>query len=248
MTYHPQTCEYIEPADAEALKALKEIKCEVDEKYKSFKLTFSFEENDYFTNDTLEKSYVVDPDLLDENFPSLESATGTEIDWKEGKNLCVKTIQKKQRAKSGKRKGETRVQTVTEEVPSFFHFFRDPREPEEEDEEDEDEEKRNPHLDLEEDYEIAHAIRTSLLPEAVLWYTGENLEEDMSFEGDEEEDDDEEEEDDEDDEDDEDAPELVSQKPTKGRGAKGSRGVQGPKGVPPAPTADGEKPPECKQN
>ena len=121
---------------------------QVDEKYKSFKLTFSFEENDYFTNDTLEKSYVVDPDLLDENFPSLESATGTEIDWKEGKNLCVKTIQKKQRAKSGKRKGETRVQTVTEEVPSFFHFFRDPREPEEEDEEDEDEEKRNPHLGM----------------------------------------------------------------------------------------------------
>lgn len=48
----------------------------------------------------------MDPDILDVDSPSLESATGTEIDWKPGKNLCVKEIQKKQKAKSGKRKGE----------------------------------------------------------------------------------------------------------------------------------------------
>ena len=48
----------------------------------------------------------MDPDILDIDSPSLESATGTEIDWKPGKNLCVKEVQKKQKAKSGKRKGE----------------------------------------------------------------------------------------------------------------------------------------------
>ena len=67
---------------------------------------FSFKENDYFTNTELKKEYIVDPDFLDVDSPSLESATGTEIDWKPGKNLCVKEIQKKQKAKSGKRKGE----------------------------------------------------------------------------------------------------------------------------------------------
>jgi hypothetical protein len=31
---------------------------------------------------------------------------------------------------------------------------------------------------MEEDYDIGHSIRTSLIPEAVLWYTGEAIEED----------------------------------------------------------------------
>lgn len=29
---------------------------------------------------------------------------------------------------------------------------------------------------MEEDYDIGHSIRTSLIPEAVLWYTGEAME------------------------------------------------------------------------
>jgi hypothetical protein len=33
-------------------------------------------------------------------------------------------------------------------------------------------------LSMEEDYDIGHSIRTSLIPEAVLWYTGEAIEED----------------------------------------------------------------------
>ena len=119
------------------------------------------------------KSYVVDPDLLEENFPSLESATGTEINWKPGKNLCVKEITKKQKANSGKRKGEVRTITVNEPQESFFHFFSEPIEMR--NEEEEEEETKDFRMDYEEDYEIAHAIRTSLLPEAVLWYTGENV-------------------------------------------------------------------------
>ena len=140
------TAEYIQPEDFEALEALKDIRCELNETYTGFSIIFSFEENEYFTNQELRKDYVVSPDLLEENYPSLESATGSEIDWKPNKNLCEKTIQKRQKAKSGKRKGETRVISTTEEVPSFFHFFRDPREPEDEDDEDDDEENRNPHL------------------------------------------------------------------------------------------------------
>ena len=74
---------------------------------------FTFKENEYFTNTELIKNYIVDPDILEIDNPSLESATSTEINWKPGKNLCVKEIQKKQKAKSGKRKGE---------VVSIFDF------------------------------------------------------------------------------------------------------------------------------
>merc|ERR1711871_681071 len=226
------TAEYIQPEDFEDLEALKDIRCELNETYTGFSIILSFEENEYFTNLELRKDYVVSPDLLEENYPSLESATGTEIDWKSDKNLCEKTIQKRQKAKSGKRKGETRVISTKEEVPSFFHFFRDPREPEDEDDEDDDEENRNPHLDAEEDYEIAHSIRTMLLPDAVGWYTGEF---DDDYEGEDEEDEDEE--GDEDDEDEDAAPQLVRNK-----GKKSS--MQPAKG---ASSIAGEKPPECKQ-
>ena len=49
----------------------------------------------------------------------------------------MQEIKKKQRAKSGKNKGQTR--TITKLVPkhSFFHYFSEPREEEDEDEEDE---------------------------------------------------------------------------------------------------------------
>lgn len=38
---------------------------------------------------------------------------------------------------------------------------------------------------MEEDYDIGHSIRTSLIPEAVLWYTGEAMEDDGDDEDDE---------------------------------------------------------------
>jgi hypothetical protein len=44
--------------------------------------------------------------VLDEKSPSLVDTANTEIVWKEGKNLCMKEIKKKQKAKSGKNKGQ----------------------------------------------------------------------------------------------------------------------------------------------
>ncbi len=59
--------------------------------------------------------------------------------------------------------------------PSFFHFFSEPKSEEDEEEEDEGKEEEEERITLseEEDYEVAHAIRTCLIPDAVLWYTGE---------------------------------------------------------------------------
>ena len=54
----------------------------------SFKLIFEFEENEYFTNQVIEKTYYVNKELL------LEKIESTPINWKEGKNLCSKTVTK----------------------------------------------------------------------------------------------------------------------------------------------------------
>lgn len=51
-----------------------------------FKLTFTFKENPYFTNTVLTKSYY----MLDDEEPVLERSEGTQIDWKQGKNITVK--------------------------------------------------------------------------------------------------------------------------------------------------------------
>ena len=90
----------------------------------------------------------------------------------------METIQKKQRAKSGKKKGQIRYVSTTAPKASFFHFFTKPTE-EEEDSDEEEEEKEDDRVtfNIEEDYDIAHAIRTAIIPHAVGWFTGELIEE-----------------------------------------------------------------------
>jgi hypothetical protein len=45
---------------------------------------------------------------LDEKSPSLTDSEGTVIEWRPGKNLCLLEVKKKQKAKSGKNKGQAR--------------------------------------------------------------------------------------------------------------------------------------------
>ncbi|CAN0302969.1 unnamed protein product, partial [Discosporangium mesarthrocarpum] len=71
-----------------------------------------------------------------------------------------------------------------EKMESFFKFFQDPIYRAEEEEEEDEEEPYNFFLEM--DYEIALIFRNHLIPNAVLWFTGEAA-------GDDDEDDDEEE-------------------------------------------------------
>lgn len=57
-------------------------------------MIFEFEANDYFTNSKLEKVYHVSKDLL------IEKIESTPIEWKEGKNMCVKKVTKTLKNKS----------------------------------------------------------------------------------------------------------------------------------------------------
>jgi nucleosome assembly protein 1-like 1 len=224
------------------LEALTSIKVDYDETFSSFTLTFAFEENEFFTNKTLTKKYGVSPDLLDEKAPALTSNEGTEIDWKASKNLTVTEIKKKQKAKSGRNKGQ--VRTITETVPkaSFFHFFASPTGDEEDEGAEDDEDNEEGHnrikLTMEEDYDVGHTIRTAIIPEAVLWYTGEAVDDEYDDEDEEGmyggEDDEDEEGSDDDEDDDAKKTKLVAN-------------AEGGFAAPGAPVAGGEQP-ECKQN
>ena len=91
------------------------------------------------------------------------------IDWKKGKNVTVKLIKKTQKHKG---RGTKRTITKTVQNDSFFNFFTPPEVPESE-EGDEDTEAL-----LAADFEIGHFIRERIVPRAVLYFTGEALEED----------------------------------------------------------------------
>ena len=81
------------------------------------RLIFEFEKNDYFSNKELEKIYVMGDD--DTIGPTLDKAEGCDIEWKSGKNPCVKILKKKSK-KTGK------TMTKEEQQDSFFRFFSPP--------------------------------------------------------------------------------------------------------------------------
>jgi len=153
-----------------------------------FTLHFHFKENDYFTNKVLTKEYMMKCEPVEDNpfdfeGPEIFKCKGCEIDWKKGKNLTVKTVKKKQKHKN---KGNIRTITKQMKADSFFNFFDPPTVPE------------DPKVEVDEetqqiltaDFEIGHYIRERIVPRAVLYFTGEALDEDSDFEEEEESDDD----------------------------------------------------------
>nr|CAD7460023.1 unnamed protein product [Timema tahoe] len=161
-----------------------------------FVLEFHFSPNEYFSNSVLTKEYEMkctpdDNDPFSFEGPEIYKCKGCMIDWKKGKNVTVKTIKKKQKHKS---RGSVRTVTKTVQNDSFFNFFSPPAMPEDpEAEMDEDTQSL-----LTTDFEIGHYIRERIVPRAILYFTGEALE-DEDFEEEEEGEEGEEEEDDEDD-------------------------------------------------
>jgi nucleosome assembly protein 1-like 1 len=238
--------EIIEETDIEALGYLEDIKCTDNEKMDGFTLEFVFASNPYFENKTLTKTYEVGT-LLTNDEPVLEKVVGTEIQWKKGKNLAFDEKVKKQRAKKGKNKGAVRYQTEKIKKASFFHFFQTLDITKLSTEELDEAEAEELMEQFNSDYTAANLIRTEIVPQAVLCYTGElqdsDDEDDLEFD---------------EDSDEEDSDEEVV--PVKGGGKKGGKkGNKGGKGkggkgghkspfVAQGGAADGEGNPECKQS
>lgn len=166
----------VQPHDEPLLKLLTDIKIKYDEDL-SYTLEFHFQPNDYFTDSVLTKKYFLrckidGEDPFSFEGPEIYKCLGCNINWKPGKNLTVKTIKKKQ-----KHKARGAVRTVSKQVPndSFFNFFAPPDCPE--DESKLDEESQNI---LATDFEIGHFLRARIIPRAVLFYTGDLVDDDES--------------------------------------------------------------------
>jgi len=178
--------EMIQEADEPVLTKLSDITVTFSETPMGFTLHFFFAPNDYFSNSVLTKEYEMkcepsEDDPFSFEGPEIFKCKGCTINWKEpGKNLTVKTVKKKQKHKS---KGN--VRTITKQVKndSFFNFF-DP--PPISDDPDADVDPETQDL-LTADFEIGHYIRDRIIPRAVLFFTGEALEDD-EFDEEEEED------------------------------------------------------------
>lgn len=111
--------EAIKENDAAALKHLIKIEYKISEDPQhplNYSLHFTFTPNEYFENEVLSVNlHIKEP-------RECTKIEGTEIKWKEGKNLTRKTVQKKQR---NKKTGQTRTVTKEEDCDSFFNLFKD---------------------------------------------------------------------------------------------------------------------------
>merc|ERR1712210_417832 len=100
-----------------------------------------------------------------------------------GKNLTVKQVKKKQKHKS---KGSVRTITKQVKADSFFNFFDPPAVPDDPNAEVD----KDTQALLQVDFEIGHYIRERIVPRAVLFFTGEALDEESDYDEDEEDEDD----------------------------------------------------------
>lgn len=153
-----------------------------------FVLEFHFSSNEYFSNSVLTKEYHMkcEPEK-DDPFsfegPEIYKCKGCKIDWKKGKNITVKTIKKNQVHKS---RGSMRTVTKTVQNDSFFNFFSPPIVPDDAQTEIDEEIQ----ILLTADFEIGHYIRERIVPRAVLYFTGEGLEDDDDYDDEDGDDDD----------------------------------------------------------
>ncbi|KAK7954890.1 nucleosome assembly protein (NAP) domain-containing protein [Apiospora saccharicola] len=159
--------EMITDRDEGALKHLIDIRMEYLDK-PGFRLIFEFDENKFFTNKTITKTYFYQNESGYGGDFIYDHAEGDKINWKEGEDLTVRVESKKQRNKNTK---QTRIVKKTVPTESFFNFFSPPKAPTEDD----DSAASDIEERLELDYQLGEDIKEKLIPRAIDWFTGEAL-------------------------------------------------------------------------
>jgi len=174
----------VQPHDEEILEHLTDIKVSLNSPDNTgFSLSFLFKENEFFSNSVLTKQYVLRPDHdpespLEYDGPEIFKCEGCPIDWKEGKDVTQKTIKvKKIKSKKGSKCPDKAI-TKEVKIDSFFNFFQPPLVPEDPAEEMSDDNRAT----LAIDFDVGFAIKEKIVPRAVLYFTGEILEDDEDFE------------------------------------------------------------------
>ncbi|KAF9028672.1 NAP-domain-containing protein [Hymenopellis radicata] len=182
---HIGLSELITDRDAAALKHVIDIRLsyldnlsQLDAK-PGFKITFLFSPNEFFENETLEKTYYYQEKAGYFGDMAYDHAVGTEIKWKEDKDLTKEFEIKKQRNKTTNR---TRVVRKSRPTESFFNFFTPPTPPGEEaiangDIEEEELEELEEKVEM--DYQIGEDLKEKIIPHAIDYFTGKALEYDL---------------------------------------------------------------------
>jgi hypothetical protein len=102
------TAELVQECDEPILAFLQDIQVRMfEQKPYGYTLEFHFAENPHFTNKVLTKTYelkieVDSKDPFSFEGPDLDKVIGCKIDWKAGKNVCVKLVKKKIKSKNKK--------------------------------------------------------------------------------------------------------------------------------------------------
>jgi len=142
-----------------------------EENSDNYTIRFVFKPNEYFENEVLSVKFW----MLDDN--EVERIDGTEVKWKEGKDITKKTVVKKVK---NKKTGKSKIVTKVVDNDSFFHFFETI--PEIDDDLDED--LADALLDkMDRNSQIAKTIEEELIPYHLEYYLG--VREDLDDEDDE---------------------------------------------------------------
>jgi nucleosome assembly protein 1-like 1 len=169
--------ELVTEPDQDCLLHLENITCDDFDDGKGFDLKFHFkEDNPYFTNTVLTKRYEI-PNLFLDDEPILKNVEGCDIKWKANKCLTFKEVTKKQRSKAGKKAGQIRTIKKKERTDSFFHFFSPPKIPNIGDMDEEEADAIEEAFDH--DYDVAQSFRSHIIPKAVMWFTGEAMQDEF---------------------------------------------------------------------
>lgn len=152
---------------------LLDVACTLHTEGYGFDLIFSFEKNDYFSNETLKKTFVMTKQNV------IEKCEGTEIAWKDGKDVTKKKIKKKSK---GKKAGGNKTVTKTVDQDSFFNFFKTIVMPDEKElaaakEGEEDEEEKDVGELMDADFELGNEFKDQIIPLGLEYYL-EVIEED----------------------------------------------------------------------
>lgn len=149
--------------DEEILKHLERIEGHKSEDETKLSLKFFFNDNEWFVNKEIIKEFLLEGDEIKKSY-------GDAIQWKEGKNITVKIVKKKQK---NKKTGEKKVSTKEVRQESFFHLF-DPVDLDDDDGEDEEnEEEANQQVEeLEHQHQQAESIYNDVIQNSLSLYLG----------------------------------------------------------------------------
>jgi len=161
--------DFITNEDIPALKCLEDISYEKCDDLNSFKIIFTFRENDFFSNLKIEKLYMVNDEHL------ITEIKSTEIDWKK-REFAFEKIEKKM---TNKKTGETKLRTTEVPKKTFFNFFSNVRLPSEEEIKEfdfDDEKELGQYLDTE--FEFGMELVEEFIPHATDYFLGFKTESD----------------------------------------------------------------------